>query len=72
MEDDLSYDELVYEEAPDTGSPVLTGAVVLLIVLLGAPAVWDVLRSGQFGPALLYYPVLAIALGSLALQRSRS
>ena len=67
--DDLSYDELRYEEAPSVPGQVLTGLVVLLIVVLGAPQVWDVLRSGQFGPALLYYPVLAVALGVAAKGR---
>ena len=69
--DDLSDDELVYEEPATAARPFLTGVVVLLITVLGAPAVWNVLRSGDFGPALLYYPVLAVALGSLVLQRTR-
>ena len=66
--DDLSYDELKYEEAPSALNQVLTGLVVLLIVVLGAPQVWNVVQSGRFGPALLYYPVLAIALGHLAVK----
>ena len=70
--DDLSYDELRYEEAPSAAGQVLTGLVVLLIVVLGAPQVWDVLQSGRFGPALLYYPVLAVALGYLAVKGRRS
>ena len=70
--DDLSYDELRYEEAPTAGGQVLTGLVVLLIVVLGAPQVWEVLRTGQFGPALLYFPVLALALGHLAAKGRRS
>ena len=68
--DDLSYDEpasgdLVEERA---GGQVLTGLVVLLITVLGAPQVWDALRGGGFGPALLFYPVLAVAVGHLALR----
>jgi hypothetical protein len=70
--DDLSYDELRYEEAPSVAGPVLTGLVVLLIVVLGAPQVWDVLQSGHFGPALVYYPVLAVALGHLAAKGRRT
>ena len=70
--DDLSYDELQYEEAPAAGGQVLTGLVVLLIAVLGAPQVWDVLRSGDFGPAVLYYPVLCLALGYLAVRGRRS
>ena len=51
--------------------PVLTGLVVLLIAVLGAPQVWDALRSRDFGPELVFYPVLALALGHVALRRSR-
>jgi hypothetical protein len=69
--DDLSYDELRYEEAPSATGPVLTGLVVLLIAVLGASPVWDALRAWEFGPALVFYPVLVLALGHLALQRSR-
>ncbi len=69
--DDLSYDEVRYEEAPPAASPLLTGLVVLLIAVLGAPQVWDALRSKDFGPELVFYPVLALALGHVALRRSR-
>lgn len=68
--DDLSYDELVYEEPPTAAGPALTGLVVLLITLLGAPQVWDALRDNDFGPALVFYPVLAAAFGHLALRGS--
>jgi formate hydrogenlyase subunit 3/multisubunit Na+/H+ antiporter MnhD subunit len=67
-EDDLSYDELAYEEAPAGVSSVLTGLVVLLIAVLGAPQVWDALRSGDFRPALVFYPVLGAAFGYLAVR----
>jgi hypothetical protein len=70
-EDDLSYDELSYEEAPAEVGPVLSGLAVLLIAVLGAPQVWEALRSGGFAPALVFYPVLAAACGYLAVQRSR-
>jgi hypothetical protein len=70
--DDLSYDELRYEEAATAPGALWTGLVVLLIAVLGAPQVWDVLRDRQFGPALVFYPVLGIALGTLALRRSRA
>ncbi len=66
--DDLSYDEVRYEEAPSAASPLLTGLVVLLIAVLGAPQVWDALRSGDFRPALVFYPVLGAAFGYLAVR----
>lgn len=69
--DDLSYDELRYEDAPSVAGPLLTGLVVLLIAVLGAPQVWEALRSKHFGPELVFYPVLALSLGHLALRRSR-
>ena len=69
--DDLSYDELRYEQAPSAAGPHLTALVVLLIAVLGAPQVWDALRSRDFGPELVFYPVLALALGHVALRRSR-
>lgn len=67
-EDDLSYDELVYQEAPSAASSLLTGLVVLLVTVVGAPQVWDALRSGDFRPALVFYPVLGVAFGYLALR----
>lgn len=67
--DDLSYDELVYEQAPSSLRQVLTGLVVVLIALLGAPQVWDALRRGDFGPELVFFPVLVVALGCLTVQR---
>ena len=69
--DDLSYDELRYEQAPSAAGPVLSGLVVLLIAVLGAPQMWDALRDRDFGPELVFYPVLALALGHVALRRSR-
>ena len=69
--DDLSYDEVQYEEAPSVAGPLLTGLVVLLIAVLGGPQVWDALRSGDFGPELVFYPVLALALGHVTFRRLR-
>jgi hypothetical protein len=69
---DLSYDELLYADAPTGTSQVLTGLVVLLITVLGAPQVWDLLQRGRFGPALVFYPVLAVALGSTVVGARRS
>ena len=66
--DDLSYDELVYAEPSSAAGSVLTGLVVLLIAVLGAPQVWDALRDNDFRPALVFYPVLGIAFGYLALR----
>ena len=57
------------EQKQAVESPALTG---LLIAVLGAPQVWDALRSRDFGPELVFYPVLALALGPVALQRSRA
>jgi hypothetical protein len=67
-DDDLSYDQLAYEEAPAGVSSFLTGLVVLLIAVLGAPQVWDALRSGDFRPALVFYPVLGAAFVYLAVR----
>ena len=67
-EDDLSYDELVYEEAPGAASSLLTGLVVLLVTVIGVPQVWDALRSGDFRPALVFYPVLGVAFGYLVVR----
>jgi len=67
-DDDLSYDELTYHDAPSTGSPALTGLVVLLVLVLGAPQVWEALRTGDFRPALVFYPVLGAAFGYLAVR----
>lgn len=69
-DDDLSYDELLYQEAPATGS-VLTGLVVLLIAVLGAPPVWDALQDQDLRPALVFYPVLGVVFGYLAVKGRR-
>ena len=69
--DDLSYDELLYEEAPAAAGPVLTGLVMLLIAVLGAPQVWDALQDQDFRPALVFYPVLGAAFGYLAVKGRR-
>ncbi len=58
------------KERAATG-PALTGLVVLLIAVLGTPQVWEALRSRDFGPELVFYPVLAAALGHLAVRRAR-
>ena len=67
-EDDLSYDELVYADGPSPTGSILTVLAVLMIAVLGAPQVWDALRDNDFRPALVFYPVLGIALGHLALR----
>ncbi len=66
--DDLSYDELRYEAAPAAAGSALTGLVVLLIGVLGAPPVWDALQDQDFRPALVFYPVLGAAFGYLAVK----
>ena len=69
--DDLSYDELRYEEPTTARGSLLATVMVLLIAVLGAPPVWDVLRSGDFGPAAVFYPVLGAAFGYLAVTGRR-
>lgn len=64
-------DDLSEGRAPSAAGPLLTGLVVLLIAALGAPQVWEALRSREFGPELIFYPVLVLALGHVALRRSR-
>ena len=44
---------------------------MLLIAVLGAPQVWDALQDHDFRPALVFYPVLAIAFGYLAVKGRR-
>ena len=66
--DDLSYDELVYADAPSPTGSVLTGARRAADHRAGAPQVWDALRDNDFRPALVFYPVLGIAFGYLALR----
>ena len=61
-------DELTRAPAPANRGPALTGLVVLVIALLGAPQVWDALRNRDFGPELVYYPVLVVVMGHLALR----
>jgi hypothetical protein len=68
VNDDLSYDELVYQPAPSPLRQVLTGLVVVLIAVLGAPQVWDALQRGDFGPELVFFPVLVVALGWLTVK----
>ena len=69
--DDLSYDELRYEEAPAPPGQLLTGLVVLLVAVLGAPQVWEALRSGSFGLEVVFYPVLGAAFGYHAVMGRR-
>ena len=66
--DEVTYDEVTYDEAPADVNQALTGLVVLVIALLGAPQVWDALRDRDFGPELIYFPVLVVVLGHLALR----
>ena len=48
------------------GSTVL---VVLLIAVLGTPQVWADLHSGRLGLESVFFPVLGIAFGCLAVSR---
>ena len=68
--DDLSSDALDYQEAPSAAmGQVLIGLVVLLVAVLGAPALWADLESGDIGLAAIFFPVLGAAFGSLAVSR---
>ena len=64
MSDDVR-DRPVRREA----TPALTLLVVLLIAVLGLPQVWNDLRSGHLGLESVFYPVLGIAFGYLAVSR---
>ena len=48
---------------------LLTVLTVVLAVVLGAPQVWDEVRAGRPGLASVFFPVLAVALGLLAVSR---
>ena len=49
--------------------PLLSTAVLVLVVLLGVPRVWASLVSGGAGLDLLFYPVLLGGFGYLAVSR---
>lgn len=68
--DDLSYDDLVHRQAPSPLRQVLTGLLVVLIAVLGAPQVWEAVRTADFGPELVFFPVLVVALGRLTVRGS--
>ena len=61
------------EEVADpraAGGQGLTLLVVLLIAVLGVPQVWaDVTGGGGLGLESVFFPVLGIAFGSLAMSR---
>ncbi len=68
-DDDLSSDALRLERAPSAlPGPLSTGLAVLVIAVLGTPAVWNVLGSGRFGTAVVFYPVLLVAVGHVGLR----
>ncbi len=48
---------------------LLTGLIVLLVAVLGAPQVWAALRGGDLGVELAFFPVLGAAFGYLAVSR---
>ena len=50
---------------------VLTGLVVLCVVVVGLPQVWQRAESGGFGVEMVFYPVLGAAFGYLAVLRRR-
>ena len=49
--------------------PLLTGLVVVVVVVLGVPAIWNSLRTGHIGLETIFYPVLGVAFGYLAVSR---
>ena len=54
-----------------TAGPALTGLVLLAVVVLGAPQVWTELRAGAPGLGSVFFPLLLLAVGSLAVSRRR-
>jgi hypothetical protein len=46
----------------------LATLVVLLVVVLGGPAVWDAVSEGRFAPEVVFYPVLFAAFTHLAVR----
>ena len=54
---------------PTAPGPALTGLVLLAVVVLGVPQVWSDLRSGRPGLSSVFFPVLLVAVGSLAMSR---
>jgi hypothetical protein len=71
-DDDLSYDDVRYDEVPSAlPGQLITGLAVLLIALLGVPEVWGALSDGRFGPAVVFYPVLLVAFAHLGLRGRR-
>lgn len=49
--------------------PALTGLLVLVIAVLGVPQVWADLHSRAPGLESVFFPVLGIAFGYLAVSR---
>ena len=52
--------------------PGLTGLVLLAVVVLGLPQVWADLSSGALGLESVFFPVLFLAFGYLAVARRTS
>ena len=48
---------------------LLTGLIVLLVAVIGAPQVWSALRGGDLGIETAFFPVLGAAFGYLAVSR---
>ena len=57
----------------DTAGTALTVLVVLLIAVLGVPQVWaDVTGGGGLGLESVFFPVLGVVFGVLAVSRRTS
>ena len=71
VKDDAVHGDAVSDDVDQRAgaSPVLTGLVVLLIVALGLPQVWADLHSRSLGIETVFFPVLGVAFGYLAVVR---
>ncbi len=60
----------VEQRRPSTvPGPGRTALVLLAVVVLGSPQVWSEMRAGSPGLGSVFFPVLLVAVGSLAVSR---
>ena len=63
---------MIEPERPGTrpvAGPALTGLLLLVVLVLGTPQVWADLHSGALGLESVFFPVLGIAFGYLAVSQ---